>query len=304
MHRLRKSRFVKLFDKTPVGVLCPHFYELILSNGCPFECLYCYLNLTFRGNKKPVLFTNSWQQVERELNKIPAGVFSTGELADSLAILPPLLGPAIEYFRKQTDKFLLLTTKSVNIKPLLNVKPTSQVWISFSVNPTQAWSKFELRTPHPHARIKAAQELKNAGWRIRIRIDPVIGETGIDSYEEVTRMVRDLNPDMVTVGTLRHFPGLFRFQKQAPRNSLRKSSDGRMRYPLDTRASIYTKIAEWLQDQPGLCKETSDLWNLLGWKFKGCNCTIITEQESHTLKSLPQYYEYPHSSSTPSKLSA
>ena len=81
--RERKSEFVKLFDKTPPDVVCPHFYELILSNGCPFDCSYCYLKLTFRGKTNPNLFTNKWEVVEKELEKINQGVFSTGELASS-----------------------------------------------------------------------------------------------------------------------------------------------------------------------------------------------------------------------------
>ncbi|WP_172839080.1 hypothetical protein [Thermanaeromonas toyohensis] len=63
-----------------------------------------------------MVFTNSWQQVQNELDRAGPGVFSTGELADSLAVVPPLLGEAIEYFRGQKQKYLLLTTKSCNVK--------------------------------------------------------------------------------------------------------------------------------------------------------------------------------------------
>ena len=78
--RLRKSKFVRLFDKTPDSVVCPHFYELILSNGCIYDCSYCYLKLTFRGKNTPTLFNNEWAEIENELASIPFGVFSTGVL--------------------------------------------------------------------------------------------------------------------------------------------------------------------------------------------------------------------------------
>jgi spore photoproduct lyase len=289
--RLRKSNFIRLFDKTPESVICPHFYELILSNGCPFNCLYCYLKLTFRGDKGPVLFTNPWNQVEKELEKIKSGVFSTGELADSLAIIPPLLKPSINYFKNQKDKFLLLTTKSENIDILLDMEPTPQVWISFSVNSAIAWEKFEKRTPHPYKRIEAAKKLKDAGWKVRVRLDPVIEETGIDSYKDIVEKVRKLESDIVTVGTLRQFPGLFRFEKKAPRSGLSKALDGRMRYPLKLRAEIYKRIADWLGVQPALCKETKELWSMLGWEFKACNCTIINEQTNEDQKASPEYPE-------------
>ncbi len=276
--RLRKSKFVRLFDKTPDGVVCPHFYELILSNGCPYNCLYCYLKLTFRGEKNPVLFTNPWEKVEGELEKISSGVFSTGELADSLALTPPLLKPAISYFRKQKDKFLLLTTKSENIKILMEMEPTKQVMISFSINAVKAWEQFECKTPHPYQRLSAARKLKEAGWRIRIRIDPIIEEIGFNFYKEIVEKIRELGPESVTVGTLRQFPGLFRFEKQAPRKGLLKSPDGRMRYSLSVRAAIYERIADWLGSRPALCKETKELWEMLEWKLNGCNCTIIDGQ--------------------------
>jgi spore photoproduct lyase len=289
INRLRKSNFVRLFNKTPQGVVCPHFYELILSNGCPFNCLYCYLKLTFRGEKSPVLFTNPWDQIEKELEKFESGVFSTGELADSLAIIPPLLEPATNYFRKQKDKFLLLTTKSENIDILLDMAPTPQVWVSFSVNSEKAWEKFEIKTPHPYRRLEAAKRLREAGWKVRFRIDPIIEETGIDGYKYIVERVRDLEPDAVTVGTLRQFPGLFRFEKQAPRMGLSKSPDGRMRYSLKVRADIYQRIADWLGIQPALCKETDELWGTLGWEFKACNCTIINKPTSADQNNFPEY---------------
>jgi len=97
--RERKSKFVRLFDKTPVEVKCPHFYELVLSNGCPYNCSYCYLKLTFRGKTNPTVFENGWDKVKAEIEDIPEGVFSTGELADSLAITPPLLSKELDFFR-------------------------------------------------------------------------------------------------------------------------------------------------------------------------------------------------------------
>ena len=272
--RVRKSNFVRLFDKTPAEVVCPHFYELILSNRCPYNCLYCYLKLTFRGNKDPVLFTNEWHQVEKELNKYISGVFSTGELADSLAIIPPLLGSAINYFRNQEDKYLLMTTKSTNIDLLLNEEPSKQIIISFSVNTVDAWKNYELKTPHPYDRIYSAMRLKKAGWKIRIRIDPIIAEDDIGKYEELIKRINDLEPDLITIGSLRQYPGLYRFEKRVPGKGLSRSSDGRLRYPIIKRAEIYSAIANWLNKEPALCKETKPLWKLLGWRFKGCNCTV------------------------------
>lgn len=272
--RERKSKFVRLFNKTPAGVRCPHFYELILSNGCPYNCSYCYLQLTFRGNKQPVLFANSWWEVHRELEAVPSGVFSTGELADSLALVPPLLPFAIDYFRAQSTKYLLLTTKSCNISFFRHLQPTEQVIISFSINAPEVSSRLECLAPSPLARLKTAATLLEWGWRVRVRLDPVVLDHECSCYRRICREIAAIRPERVTVGTLRHYPGLFRFAPNAPRDNLRRAKDGRMRYPLPIRVAAYQRIADWLGFQPALCKETEEVWNALGWEFYGCNCTV------------------------------
>jgi spore photoproduct lyase len=270
--RPRKSGFIKRFEGTG-GLVCNQFYQLILANGCPFNCQYCYLRLTLGGNKGPVVFTNPWPEVARQLAKIPFGVFSTGELADSLAVTPPLLQPALEYFRRQTAKFLFLTTKSTNIQLLLGMRPTSQVWISFSVNAVKAWELFEKNTPHPRERLAAAWRLKEAGWRVRVRIDPIIPEVGLHQYRGIADRVRALAPERVTVGVLKYFPRLPRGQWEGPWRQLAASPNGVKRYPSRLKARIFTSLAEWLGFQPGICRETPGLWEELGWQVNGCNCT-------------------------------
>jgi spore photoproduct lyase len=270
--RERKSGFIRFFDGTD-GLVCNQFYRLILSNGCPFNCRYCYLRLTLGGNRGPVVFTNPWPEVERQLEKIPAGVFSTGELADSLAVTPPLLKPALNYFSGQPDKFLCLTTKSTNIQPLLKMRPTPQVWISFSVNASETWELFEKDTPHPEARLAAARHLMDAGWRVRVRIDPIIPEVGIHRYREIAGAVRDLAPERVTLGVLKQFPRVPRGRGEGPWRWLAKSPNGLRRYPDRLKARIFQQMAEWLGFQPAVCRETPGLWEELGWKPQGCNCT-------------------------------
>jgi spore photoproduct lyase len=272
--RLRKSKFVRLFDKTPKDVVCPHFYELILSNGCPYNCSYCYLKLTFRGKSNPTLFLNDWTKVESELNQFQGGIFSTGELADSLAIIPPLLPHCLNYFESQKDQHLLLVTKSINIGILLGKPPSSKIITSFSINAANVAKKHERGAPDPAERLEAAHELRQKGWRVRIRLDPLILEEGLDNYKDICYRISRLHPEMVTVGSLRQYPGLFNYAPTAPRQGLVRSLDGRMRYQPDIRIKAYNQIADWLGSQPALCKETKSLWHSLGWKFYGCNCSL------------------------------
>ncbi len=271
--RERKSKFVRLFDKTPPDVFCPHFYELILSNGCPYDCSYCYLRLTFRGNTKPTMFTNGWDKVKSEIDAAGEGVFSTGELADSLAILPPLLENSIDYFSGLENKYLLLVTKSNNVGILRERVPSNQIILSFSVNSVPAANEFEKAAPSPENRLQTIEEMIELGWRVRIRLDPIILESELSYYEPICRQIAQIKPERVTLGTLRQYPGLFNFIPHAPRKGLTKARDGRMRYSMFKRIETYRQIAHWLDFQPALCKETHEVWKALGWEFRGCNCT-------------------------------
>jgi len=217
---------------------------------------------------------NDWSEVKKELDHVPNGVFSTGELADSLAIIPPLLPETLDYFQSQEDRHLLLTSKSTNIDILTDRPPSLTVIASFSVNACTAAKKHERGAPDPIQRLEAAKELKQKGWRVRIRLDPIILEEGLESYRDICFRIAQLQPEMVTVGSLRQYPRLFNFAPNAPRQGLTLSSDKRMRYSLEVREKTYLQIADWLGFQPALCKETITLWDRLGWNFYGCNCTL------------------------------
>ncbi|WP_172839081.1 hypothetical protein [Thermanaeromonas toyohensis] len=102
--------------------------------------------------------------------------------------------------------------------------------------------------PSPFSRLGAAARLLELGWRVRIRLDPVIVEGGIEgmeAYRDICKQIKGLGPERVTVGTLRQYPGLYRFAPDAPRSGLGKAPDGRMRYPVAVRVKVYRMLADW-----------------------------------------------------------
>jgi DNA repair photolyase len=113
------------------------------------------------------------------------------------------------------------------------------------------------------------------GWRVRIRIDPMIA--GFD-YAWLIERVRRLGPERVTLGTLRAEANLWRFVDNGVLAELEKPDDpkGVARYPLEQRLAIYRPAVESLADvcPLGLCEETQDVWEALGLDFeaKSCNC--------------------------------
>ena len=287
--RPRKSKFVEIFRTTPPKTVCPNFYVLAHANGCGFAplCTYCYLKSSFWHLKGQHAFTNRDKMLKEiaawiRLDNLETYVLNAGNLSDSLSFeeFRPLVADLVELFRKEAKgrpHTLLLVTKGglKEARALLAMKPCENVTISFSVNNPDAAAKHEAGAAPVKERLEAARQLKKKGWRIRMRIDPMI--LGFD-YGWITRQVKALKPERVTFGTLRAEHNLDRFAKTPILQQLEQPADSKAlsRYPLKTRLKLYGDGIRILGKlcPIGLCEETYDVWNALGLKTesKPCNC--------------------------------
>jgi len=293
VRRERKSQFVRILRTTPVKTVCPNFFVLAHANGCTFapRCSYCYLKSSFGHLKGEHVFTNIDKmlgEVRRWIRKdnLESYVLNMGNLSDSLAfedersILPQLVG----LFREEADgrpHALLLVTKggTKESRTLFGMDPCPNVIISFSVNSPQAARKHERGAATVADRMKAAERLKAKGWRIRIRIDPMM--LGYD-YAWIIEKVRTLAPERVTLGSLRAEKNLYRHTRNGLFAELEKPEDHEgnhlalARYPLDKRLALYRQATKALKKMcpMGLCEETPHVWNALGLNTdaKSCNC--------------------------------
>ena len=150
---------------------------------------------------------------------------------------------------------------------------------NFSVNSDEVSDIFERGAPLSSERLDCARELKTLGWRVRIRLDPIIFpcfNTGksYDKYFYICHEVASLKPERITLGSLRPYPNTYRLMPDELKKELVMSTDGRWRYPLKNRITAYRVIAEWLGIIPALCKETQECYSQLGWVHNGCNCTV------------------------------
>jgi DNA repair photolyase len=149
------------------------------------------------------------------------------------------------------------------------------VVVSFSVNHPDAARQHESGAASVADRIEAAERLKNLGWRIRMRIDPMI--LGF-SYGDLATQIRRLGPERVTLGTLRAESSLPRFVGNGLFHALESPtvSRGLARYPMAQRLDLYRQAIDVLRGlcPIGLCEETPDVWNALGLDTaaKSCNC--------------------------------
>ena len=289
--RPRSTAFVDLFRTTPAQTVCPNFYVLCHANGCLFEpnCSYCYLRSSLWHLSRPAAFSNV-QEMLRQVRAwiardgLETYVLNTGNLSDSLAFedVRPAVSALVELFRREAEApgrphELLLVTKGglAHCGALLDRPPCRNVIVSFSVNSRRAARRHERGAATVPERLAAAAKLMRRGWRVRMRIDPMI--LGFDYTWVIGRLAR-LAPERVTLGALRAEAGLLRVLKNPLFEALEPppAAKAMARYPRAARMDLYRQAVGALAGvcPVALCEETEDVWRELGLDVAGrhCNC--------------------------------
>jgi len=282
------------FNKTPRDIVCPHFWELRWAFGCPFDCAYCYLQGTGRGNKTPRYrpITKVIRAIDRafkdEYFVKNRSIFNSGELSDSL-MNPSYMRQIADFFETQDKHKLLLLTKFDKVE-WLTKEPRKQTIASFSLNATEVWKRWEKRTPSPQQRIMAAKELIKSGYEVRIRIDPIFP---IDRWQRhyeglIYSMFSKLpsDPDRITLGTPRGLAKTLIFAKDRSWERIAFTDEpdrtgwGK-KAPAPLRREIYLFFYDKLDNlgfdrsRIAMCKETRSMWKELGLDPELCKCNCV-----------------------------
>lgn len=288
---------IKRFDKTPppikpTNVICPHFVELKWAYGCPFDCAWCYLKGTFRflpTGTKPII--KEYRKVELHTKKFLSDVMipevlNTGEIADSLmweGSSQPFSKFIIPIFEDQNKHKVLFVTKSDNIRNLLEINPHNQVIMSFSLNADEVAKRWEKGAPSVDRRIEAGRRLSQAGYEVRIRIDPMVpvSDWRMHYTNLVDQIFRSFVPARITLGSLR---GLQTTINGAADKSwgeyLKENSNWGKKVEFGTRYEVYATIIDLLMQrhnykEVALCKETLAMWGKLGMDYGKIRCNCV-----------------------------
>src|SRR3990172_4957668 len=256
----RTCPFIEQFQH-PIG-RGAKFYKLTAYNNCNFWCEYCYLYLTFRTCPVSTHFVN-YDRMFKDIEKFDSQnitdalrVLNLGELGDPLAVdditgLSEQLVPFMPAHAPHTK--LLFLTKSDCVRNLLEMRHGGLTIVSFSVNTDKVWQYLEHRTPSPTDRLKAARMVKDAGYEVRLRIDPVVRySTWEKDYRRLTEMIFDhVEPSRITIGEYRPAEGLSSHIKtRFPESSLMKVNGsliveaGKLRYPRGCRIEMFRVIVD------------------------------------------------------------
>ena len=295
VEKVNDGSIIQRFDKTPLpekptDVVCPHFLELKWAYGCPFDCSWCYLKGTFRfrpEGTKPVV--KDYKKIESHTRAFleavkTAEILNTGEIADSLMFESgesPFSKFIIPIFSSQKLHKVLFLTKSPNVNNLLEVEPHNQAIMSFSLNAIPVAEKWE-KAPPVLKRIEAAKKVYQAGYEVRIRIDPMVP---IDGWQEhylhlIDIIFQNLVPERITLGSLRGLQSTINgCTDKSWVRYLEESSNWGKKIDFKTRYNMYATIISQLKvgydfTKVTLCKETIQMWNSLKLNYRKimCNC--------------------------------
>jgi len=298
VQRIGDGSIITRFEKTPppaqpTDVVCPHFLELKWATGCEFNCAWCYLKGTLRfAPQKTKPYVKPYSKIEQHVRTFLENVdgfsevLNTGELADSLMWERngnPFSRFIISIFREQDRHRVLFLTKSNNIGHLLDIDHRGTAIISFSLNADVVAQRFEKGAPPVADRIEAASKLNQAGYEIRIRIDPMVPVPDWQQHymDLIDEVFSKFVPERITLGSLR---GLQSTINQATDKSwvtyLSEKSGWGKKINFDTRFQMYNTMIQYLKDNygytnVGLCKETVNIWDKLGMNYKEIKCNCI-----------------------------
>jgi spore photoproduct lyase len=216
-------------------------------------------------------------------------IFNSGELADSL-MKPDLMEKIADKFEEQNKHKLLILTKfgTKNIKFLLE-KQRKQIICAWSLNAPKVTRLWERNAPAVDDRIEAAKLVKEAGYVVWIRIDPIFPiEDWQDHYEYILlKVFQKFTPDRIILGTPRGLWKTLHYAKKAGADTtwikffdFKEKTGWGLKLPFNLRESIYLFMREKLENlgydsaRISICKETIEMWEYLKWPYyKGeCQC--------------------------------
>ena len=170
------------------------------SSGCSAMCLYCYLVCNFNKCSYLRLFVNRQEMMNKLLkttrNAEKDLVLEIGSNSD-LVLENTITGNlewTIENFSISKKGFLTFPTKFDMIEPLLDLNHRGRTIMRMSVNPEEIIRKVELGTSSLNARIKAVNQMCDAGYRVGLLIAPVVL---VDNWEELyARLIEQLADEL------------------------------------------------------------------------------------------------------------
>lgn len=283
-------------------IVCFKFWQAVVASGCPGECSYCFLQTQHpyrRGlyDVKGTLFENLEDMIPeaRAWLKQPAQAgLIIGENQDGLAFEKPykqLLGRTplemlIPLFNADNPvgHTLIVLSKFTSTEYAEEFGPSPNVVFSWSLSLPSISRDYEKKVSPLDNRLRKAEEMKKAGYRVRFRLDalaPIPDWEG--ELREVMARINEVGPEMLTIGALRaSSPAALRraAEKNGRDGSIFDyiSTVDRAGFKHRTEHEFHVGIFRQIKEQLapgialGLCKEDISMWDETEIRWGGCHC--------------------------------
>ncbi len=236
--------------------------EVYLACGinCPADCAYCFLQ-ECASSPYPVFYADldaMARELEQGLQQTPDLYIHLGHILDPLAFdfMAPLVKRFVEIAGRFPHAQLEIRTKFTNVD-MLPPDPPSNTTVAFSFSPDRIVRLYEKRTSSLEGRMGAAARAAKAGYRIGIRLDPIIIYPGWRAdYDALCRRLiatlRHTSVRDVVIGAFRGPPELIRtVRRNDPGDFLRsaelvEAAPGKLSYPPFMRIQALRFIASQL----------------------------------------------------------
>jgi spore photoproduct lyase len=203
------------------------FYNTPLLN-CVYDCSYCYLQGLYQSANL-VLFVNEsdfFSSVTDTLKTVESMYLCISYETDLLGFesLFGLNRRWIEFARTTPGLLIESRTKSANFNALSGIDPHDAFIIAWTLSPEPIRCSFEQHTPSLQKRISALKKALEAGWQVRICLDPLlITDNWQKTYSDfIQQLAVDIPLERVrdfTIGVFRMNQQFLKHIKKQGRNS-------------------------------------------------------------------------------------
>ena len=235
--------------------------------NCIYDCEYCFLQGKHMSAHY-LLFINYedfFLEIKKKLkiNNSQKNYFFSGYDCDSLALdgITGFVDYFLPIFKKNKNAVLEIRTKSIQINKILKYKSFNNCVIAFSFTPEEVSKVTEIGVPTVSSRIAMMEKLSKAGWKIGLRLDPLIYHNNYKSnYKKL------INKIFYNIGN----------------ESFHSVSVGAMRFP----KSIYNKIERLYPDSTLLASALESKKGMVSY-HKNIEKEMIQYCRSYLAKYLP-----------------
>jgi len=242
----KEGKFLHEGSQYSDGFGFEQFFYASSMMGCLYDCDYCYLQGLY-PSANTVLFVNiedAFHELAPYLER--KTLVATSYDTDSMAVesLTHQTVQWLDFAQLHPNLHLEIRTKSANFRSLKDHRPNEYITLAWTLSPQEVIDSYEHATPSLEKRLKAASEAINAGWRVRLCIDPVIYTERFDILypELIDTLFATINPDAIEHLTL----GSFRMSQSHLRSikKLRRSDVAFYPYDVHDDMATYPKAIE------------------------------------------------------------